>query len=53
MQDIMLNTKNLSVMAESVNDIILTNEYSDQNQNQTNKLKAIGVILGIYREAFI
>ena len=43
MQDVILNTPNLTVRAEHVNDLILTNENDDSNGPQ---YRAIGVELG-------
>ena len=43
MQDVILNTPNLTVRAEHVNDLILTNENDDSNGP---RFRAIGVELG-------
>ena len=47
MQEIMLNTKNLNVVADSVDDIIVVDDKSSEN-DQPKKFKAIGVKLGGY-----
>ena len=52
MQELMLNTKNLTVLPEQVNDIILTNNDGTQIEslgNDTTQVKVAGVILGIYK----
>jgi GrpB-like predicted nucleotidyltransferase (UPF0157 family) len=45
MQDVILNTKNLSVLAKPVNDIIVIEE-SCENADNKRKLKIAGVVLG-------
>jgi hypothetical protein len=45
MQDQMLNTENLSILAESVNDIVLEKDETDPDEK---RMKIGGVVLGIY-----
>jgi hypothetical protein len=47
MQEIMLNTKNLKVIADSVDDIIVSDLFSNETNSQNKKLEIEGVILGI------
>ena len=44
MQEIILNTKNLNVIAESVDDLIVVEEPNDNNE--TKKLRIAGIRLG-------
>ncbi len=45
MQEAILNTKNLRVMAKQVNDILLVEETHFDDENKA-KLKVAGVVLG-------
>ena len=47
MQEIILNTENLNVLAEAVDDLILTPEI-DSSSNY-KRFKAIGVVLGSFK----
>lgn len=42
MQEIILNTENLTILAEPVDNLILT----DENENGTEKKQVNGIILG-------
>ena len=48
MQEIILNTANLSVLSESVNDLLIVQEERESNLDYkcSEKLKVTGVILG-------
>jgi len=45
MQSLILNTENLTVLAESVNNLII--EPEEDNDKSNPKLKIAGVLLGI------
>lgn len=45
MQETIFNTKNLSVMAQQVNDILLVEQPLQDDENKA-KLKVAGVVLG-------
>ena len=47
MQEIILNTENLNVLTEAVDDLILTPEI-DSSSNY-KRFKAIGVVLGSFK----
>ncbi len=47
MQNVILNTPNLEVHADQVNDLLLVNELEkNSNQESSNKYRAVGVLLG-------
>ena len=54
MQDAILNTKNLTVMAKPVNDLLLVEQQSSlTDDNNQVKLKVAGVVLGYSRFKYL